>query len=91
MSQSGFIQANLLLVLLQFNISNGCRRRQTGQGFLLSTISLRLPWTMNDDVTQTLTQARYVMPPTRVRAKKYFVNYDSEKGILHFIVSDIHP
>ncbi len=30
----------------------GCRRRQARQGFLLSTLLLGLPWTMNEDDTQ---------------------------------------
>ncbi len=52
MSQARFIHANLLLVLLQFNVSMGCRRRQARQGFLLSTLLLGTSWTMNGEITQ---------------------------------------
>ncbi len=52
MSQARFIHANLFLVLSNSNVSRDCRWRQARQGFLLSTLLLGLPWTMNDEVAQ---------------------------------------
>ncbi len=41
----------------------GCCRKQACQSFLLSTILLGLPWTMNEDDALSPTQARHAIPP----------------------------
>ncbi len=67
----------------------GCRRRQARQGFLLSTLLLGTPWTMNGEIMQNPNsgEARHA---TRQRSRYFFCSfihsfneYDRKVGVIH--------
>ncbi len=62
------------------NVSMGCPRRQARQGFLLFTLLLGTPWTMNDDITQNLNSGE-VRHATRQGLRQCVPNNFSESSI----------
>ncbi len=66
----------------------GCRRRQARQGFLLSTLPLVTPWTMNGEITQNPNsgEARHA---TR-QGSRHADETDHHKGVPRLLYDRTH-